>query len=718
MVMKLKSNTAVKVTAVILLFLTCAGTFLSAFLCFIMAFYNSYLDGGIELKSTAVQMLISSKYYAMDAYLDAVYSGNEEAKNYYFGETLSPDKTNLRFYISDSENNYVASNADKDSFTELDSFNRTFTEEIDDTEIYVEKAFATSIDAYSFINDYKNREGFEVTDYGVEYNDDYEGNGVYTARIYGCDVKKTKMYISLGIDSELPVKDIFYLADSAIERIVALRYSLIWITVVFAFLSIVLFVFIMCTAGHKTGKDGIYIGYLDRIPFDVLTGVLILLALLPAVIIDSVYDSAVLVFLFCVSLIFWFLILLEFFWTLAVRVKSRNVLKNTVIYMCLRLGYKLLKKFVGLIGFSFRNLPACWKAVLIYGALTIFELFVMSSGSMIGLFLLIKLMIFAVIIYVSSALKRLQRGGEELASGNVAYIVDTCRMPRILADHARNLNNISKGLRHAVDEQTKSERMKAELVTNVSHDIKTPLTSIVNYVDILKREGLDSDRAPEYLEILAKQSARLKKLTADLIELSKASTGNISANIENTNLGVLLSQAMGEYEEKFNSKKLEMILKLSDDNSYVMADGQLLWRVIDNLMNNINKYALEGTRVYISVFSNDNLTDITFRNISANAIDVPESELTERFVRGDLSRTTEGSGLGLSIAKNLTEIQGGRFRINTDADLFKVTLTFASGKSETRDVAENLQSESKSFQSNQGVQDNDSESEAGDCCNS
>ena len=162
MVMKLKSNTAVKVTAVILLFLTCAGTFLSAFLCFIMAFYNSYLAGGIELKSTAVQMLISSKYYAMDAYLDAVYSGNEEAKNYYFGETLSPDKTNLRFYISDSENNYVASNADKDSFTELDSFNRTFTEEIDDTEIYVEKAFATSIDAYSFINDYKTERDLKL----------------------------------------------------------------------------------------------------------------------------------------------------------------------------------------------------------------------------------------------------------------------------------------------------------------------------------------------------------------------------------------------------------------------------------------------------------------------------------------------------------------------------------------------------------------------------
>ncbi len=711
MIMKLKSNTAVKVTAVILLFLTCAGTFLSAFLCFIMTYFNSYLDGGLELKSTALHMLISRNYYTMDEYLEAVYSGNEEVKDYYFREILNPNKTNLRFYISDGENNYIASNADKDSFTELDTFSRTFKEYIDETEIYVEKTFGTSIEAYSFINEYKNREGFEVTDYYIE-SEESEENGVFTARVYGCDVKKTKLCVSLGIDSELPAKDIFYFADSAIERAVTLRYSLIWSAVIFAFLSTVIFVFIMCTAGHKTGKDGIYIGYLDRIPFDILTGVLVLLAILPAVIIYSVYDTGVSVFIFCVSLIFWFLILLEFFWTLAVRVKSRNVFKNTVIYMCLRLAYRFLKKLAGLIGFTFRNLPVCWKAVLIYGALTIFELLVMSSGSMIGLFILIKIMIFAAIVYVSSALKRLQRGGEELASGNAAYIVDTRRMPRILAAHARNLNNISKGLRHAVDEQTKSERMKAELVTNVSHDIKTPLTSIVNYVDILKREGLNSARAPEYLEILAKQSARLKKLTEDLIELSKASTGNISANIENTNLGVLLSQAMGEYEEKFNARKLEIILKLSDENSYVMADGQLLWRVIDNLMNNINKYALEGTRVYISALSKDNLTDITFRNISANAIDVPENELTERFVRGDLSRTTEGSGLGLSIAKNLTEIQGGRFRINTDADLFKVTLTFASGKSEVQDIVENPQPESRSFRTDQTVQIYDSGNEA------
>lgn len=700
MIMKLKSNTAVKVTAVILLFLTCIGTFLSAFMCFLMTYFNSYLDGGLKLKSSALQMLISRNCYTMDEYLEAVYYGNEEAEEYYSKEILNPEKTNLRFYISDDKDNYIASNADKGSFSELDYFYRTFTEYIDGTEIYVKKTFSTSIDAYSFINEYKNREGFEVTNYYVEA----EIDGVYTATVYGCDVENTKMRVSLGVDSDLPVKDIFYLADSAIERAVSLRYSLIWSAVIFAFLSIVIFVFVMCTAGHKTGKDGIYIGYLDRIPFDIVTGVLLLLAIIPAAIIYSIYDSGISIFIFCVSLIFWFLILLEFFWTLAIRVKNRNVFKNTIIYMLLRFIYKLLKKLVEAIIFTFRNLPICWKACLIYGALTIFELLVMSSGSMIGLFLLIKIMIFAAIIYLSAALKKLQRGGKELASGNVAYTVDTHRMPRALADHARNLNNISKGLRHAVDEQTKSERMKAELVTNVSHDIKTPLTSIVNYVDILKREGLSSERAPEYLEILAKQSARLKKLTEDLIELSKTSTGNISANIENTNLGVLLSQAMGEYEEKFSRKKLEVILKLPDENSYIMADGQLLWRVIDNLMNNIYKYALEGTRVYISSSSNDNLTDITFRNISANAIDVPENELTERFVRGDLSRTTEGSGLGLSIAKNLTEIQGGRFRINTDADLFKVTLTFASGKAELQDIGAKPQSESNSSQTNPDIQ--------------
>ena len=225
-------------------------------------------------------------------------------------------------------------------FQQSDYFYRTFTEYIDGTEIYVKKTFSTSIDAYSFINEYKNREGFEVTNYYVEA----EIDGVYTATVYGCDVENTKMRVSLGVDSDLPVKDIFYLADSAIERAVSLRYSLIWSAVIFAFLSIVIFVFVMCTAGHKTGKDGIYIGYLDRIPFDIVTGVLLLLAIIPAAIIYSIYDSGISIFIFCVSLIFWFLILLEFFWTLAIRVKNRNVFKNTIIYMLLRFIYKLFKK--------------------------------------------------------------------------------------------------------------------------------------------------------------------------------------------------------------------------------------------------------------------------------------------------------------------------------------------------------------------------------------
>lgn len=331
MIMKLKSNTAVKVTAVILLFLTCIGTFLSAFMCFLMTYFNSYLDGGLKLKSSALQMLISRNCYTMDEYLEAVYYGNEEAEEYYSKEILNPEKTNLRFYISDDKDNYIASNADKGSFSELDYFYRTFTEYIDGTEIYVKKTFSTSIDAYSFINEYKNREGFEVTNYYVEA----EIDGVYTATVYGCDVENTKMRVSLGVDSDLPVKDIFYLADSAIERAVSLRYSLIWSAVIFAFLSIVIFVFVMCTAGHKTGKDGIYIGYLDVFPLYVnrspfASGNYSCRYNL------SIYDSGISIFIFCVSLIFWFLILLEFFWTLAIRVKNRNVFKNTIIYMLLR----------------------------------------------------------------------------------------------------------------------------------------------------------------------------------------------------------------------------------------------------------------------------------------------------------------------------------------------------------------------------------------------
>ena len=251
-----------------------------------------------------------------------------------------------------------------------------------------------------------------------------------------------------------------------------------------------------------------------------------------------------------------------------------------------------------------------------------------------------------------------------------------------LKRHAANPNSVQQSIQQAVEEKMKSERLKTQLITNVSHDIKTPLTSIVNYVDLLKKEEMPSDSAREYLEVLDRQSQRLRKLTEDLVEASKASTGNIPVSLAPTDLNVLLSQVCGEYQQRLEKQVLEPVLSLCEPGAAAMADGRLLWRVLDNLMSNICKYAMPGTRVYLSTEAGEDGVRMVVKNISRYPLNISADELTERFVRGDSSRSTEGSGLGLSIATSLMSLQGGGFRLTIDGDLFKVTLTLPAAGAE------------------------------------
>ena len=222
----------------------------------------------------------------------------------------------------------------------------------------------------------------------------------------------------------------------------------------------------------------------------------------------------------------------------------------------------------------------------------------------------------------------------------------------------------------------KSERFRTELITNVSQDIKTPLTSIVNYVDLLEKEEPENEKVREYVDVLSRQSARLKKLIDDLIEASKASTGNLSVNPERIELGVLLDQSAGEYGEKLSAAGLELVVSKPEHPVTVLADGRHMWRIFDNLLNNIVKYGQPGTRVYLDLAAAEGQATVTFRNISRSRLNISGEELMERFVRGDSSRNTEGSGLGLSIALSLVRLQRGEMDLNVDGDLFKVTLKF------------------------------------------
>ncbi|MDY4105893.1 MAG: histidine kinase dimerization/phospho-acceptor domain-containing protein, partial [Oscillospiraceae bacterium] len=283
---------------------------------------------------------------------------------------------------------------------------------------------------------------------------------------------------------------------------------------------------------------------------------------------------------------------------------------------------------------------------------------------------LLNLILAAILLSVCADMKKLQAAARAIADGDLDYRVDTSRMRLDFKACGEDLNRIGDGLTVAVEDRLKSERMKTELITNVSHDLKTPLTSIVSYVDLLKKEELP-EKAAEYVEVLDRQSARLKKLTEDLVEASKASTGNLHVALESVDLGEFLEQAQAEYAARILSAELEVVAQPPAGPLLARSDGRYLWRIMDNLLGNACKYAMSGTRVYLAAERREDRAVLSVKNISRERLNISADELMERFVRGDSSRNTEGSGLGLSIAQSLAALMGGKLELTVDGDLFK-----------------------------------------------
>ncbi|MCM1343773.1 MAG: HAMP domain-containing histidine kinase, partial [Muribaculaceae bacterium] len=269
-------------------------------------------------------------------------------------------------------------------------------------------------------------------------------------------------------------------------------------------------------------------------------------------------------------------------------------------------------------------------------------------------------------------------GISRIRDGEVEFKLATDNLHGANREMADAVNNIGEGIRKAVRTSMKDEQMKTDLITNVSHDIKTPLTSIINYVDLLKRLKIEQEPAKSYIGILDNKAQRLKQLTDDLVEASKISSGNIELNKEKLNLTELINQSLGEFSEKLEEQNLQVVFENNNEPAFIYADSRRMWRVVENLFNNICKYAMEGTRVYVDMFMEDGKTGVSFKNISKQQMNIRPEELTERFIRGDSSRSTEGSGLGLSIAQSLVQVQGGSFQIYLDGDLFKIVIEFAA----------------------------------------
>lgn len=451
----------------------------------------------------------------------------------------------------------------------------------------------------------------------------------------------------------------------------------IFLTALFALLALFCFCFSLAAAGHWQGHEGIHLTWLDKIPADVWLIVLLCTFFIGW---EAFYYGWGRVF-FCAALV---PLVLLFLCAFAAQCKAGTVLRSALIARIARFLWRIVRSlFLGLWRIA-RSLPLIWKTTLA-GLILVFIEFVLFIqdyyGTLAAPFLALKLAELLAALYIALNLRALQKGGEKLANGDFSSPIDTKYLIGDFKRYGQELNDVQSGLEQAVQEQMKAEHLKTELITNVSHDIKTPLTSIVNYVDLLKKEDIPSPEAREYIAVLDRQSHRLKKLTEDLVEASKASSGVLNVDLQPTDVNVLFSQIEGEYQERLAACQLTLVTQPPAPGTVIRADSRLLSRVMDNLVSNICKYALPSTRVYVvSTLSREAVT-ISFKNVSRDELNISPDELMERFVRGDASRHTEGSGLGLSIARSLVQLQGGRFDLAIDADLFRADITFPLSES-------------------------------------
>ena len=458
------------------------------------------------------------------------------------------------------------------------------------------------------------------------------------------------------------------------------------VLVISAFLLVIACIYIIFSIGHKKDEEGIYTDSLDKISFEIvaiISGTLltfegVVLITLFKIIADITNITASMLNTGIISCILMGIVI---YVTLAItlvtiirRIKAKIFWKNTLCYKFIKWVKRNTTDLV------FKDINTTKKLVLVFGAFIVIQsiLIVAALSGFIYVLLLLGFwyILFRILLEKFTGMNKIRNKIDNMYKGDVDNPLNEEEFKGEQKEIAKELNDISGGLSNAINEAMKSERLKTELITNVSHDIKTPLTSIINYVDLMKNENIENPKVQEYLEILDNKSQRLKKLTEDLVEASKASSGNIKLTIEKLNLKELIKQVRGEFEDKFEKRGLTIIETLPEEEIYIEADSRYMYRVLENMYVNISKYALENSRVYIDVEKENDTAKVILKNISKDKLNISVDELMQRFVRGDSARSTEGSGLGISIAKSLTELQKGKFNIYLDGDLFKVVIEF------------------------------------------
>lgn len=482
----------------------------------------------------------------------------------------------------------------------------------------------------------------------------------------------------IGVDTDFTAQDDLYDASNEYVKL----HPWVKISIVGAFISLIgwilTLVYLTIAAGHREGEEGIHLSWIDKVKTEIVIAVFLLIAVELVLLVSHVNNrtwnvSGLLVAYGTVSFVLDTAFLI-FYLSMVRRMKAEVMWQNSLAcWLCRGIGK------------TFRERTVTVRVLALFG-IHMIVCFILAMGAFYyrKVAVLVLLLVFCgveayFILREAVEQYRILSGVEHIREGALTEKIDLDELHGENRRLAESINDIGAGLLRVVDDNTKNERMKADLITNVSHDIKTPLTSIINYVNLLRMEDIENERARSYIEIIDEKSQRLKQLTMDLVEASRISSGNIKLDMQKIDIVELVYQTGGEFNEKFETKELTIVTKLPKSAVFIYADGRQLYRAVENLYNNVAKYALEKTRVYVEVMAKDGRAVFSIRNVSERSLAQENSnagDLTERFTRGDSSRTTEGSGLGLSIAKNLTGLMGGEFKITVDGDLFIATMVF------------------------------------------
>lgn len=621
--------------------------------------YNFYEKGddGKTAKTIAFQIYSLDDLEQAQDYYSCVYEGRDTYRINYYKDRFSQERTNFIFYVTDNSGEIYYTNAEDGIVGVKDEF---------------EKSEYNGSSSY-FIYDEKG----ETIPLRINY---------YLPEIDGSSVK-----------------DKYASAFQWIEIADTLKYVLFFALGVAAIVIIIMLSLITINAGLKENESGeVEPGFIDHIPFDVcLLFVLIILAvswvvmgLTTAADVGMVLNNVVIMITFVAVV----LVLMTFLTTLSVRVKMGKLYKNTIVYRIIRkfkrkTPRKLRRRL-------FKELSLFKKICIGISLYIIAEAVILLSAaylgiisktfepmSVLGMFVVIwalsRLVMIPIITMIAINLNYIREEGQRLAEGVLGDEIATKLTIASFRAHGKNLDQIKKEINKAMEQEIKSERLKSELITNVSHDIKTPLTSIVSYVDLLKRDDITGEERAKYLDILSHHTENLNLLLDDLIEASQISSGNIDIELSKISLNIIISQTVEEFADKLDKSCLLPRISVPENDVYIMGDGRWLWRILANLLNNACKYAAPDTDVEISLIALDGKARLSIANTAKTELNIDANELTERFVRGDRSRHTEGSGLGLSISKTLACMQDGDLEIETDHNRFTATLVFDVAQEKT-----------------------------------